>query len=166
MVGVMQRILYFDICALIIVVILLFSIFFHRMTQGLVNRIFLMLAFTCLGATVFDLLRENDAILQGNVVVREVITYGYFILRCVNAFVYILYIIALTDTWQKVECDFWIKFAIAIPNVLYIISVQGVFAAGDVRNTPLRQVITAAADGAVAACNAVKYIETLETVNV
>ena len=45
-------------------------------------------------------------------------------------------------------------------------SVQGVFAAGDVRNTPLRQVITAAADGAIAACNAVKYIETLETVNV
>ncbi len=45
-------------------------------------------------------------------------------------------------------------------------SIQGVFAAGDVRNTPLRQVITAAADGAVAACNAVKYIETFETVNV
>ena len=45
-------------------------------------------------------------------------------------------------------------------------SVQGVFAAGDVRNTPLRQVITAASDGAIAACNAVKYIETLETVNV
>lgn len=38
-------------------------------------------------------------------------------------------------------------------------SVQGVFAAGDVRNTPLRQVITAASDGAIAACNAVKYIE-------
>lgn len=132
MVGVMQRILYFDICALIIVVILLFSIFFHRMTQGLVNRIFLMLAFTCLGATVFDLLRENDAILQGNVVVREVITYGYFILRCVNAFVYILYIIALTDTWQKVECDFWIKFAIAIPNVLYIIALFVNVFTGDV----------------------------------
>ncbi len=38
-------------------------------------------------------------------------------------------------------------------------SVQGVYAAGDVRNTPLRQVITAAADGAIAACSAVKYIE-------
>lgn len=45
-------------------------------------------------------------------------------------------------------------------------SLDGVFAAGDVRNTPLRQVITAAADGAVAACNAVKYIETFKTVNV
>ncbi len=38
-------------------------------------------------------------------------------------------------------------------------SVDGVFAAGDVRNTPLRQVITAAADGAVAACSCVKYLE-------
>ena len=45
-------------------------------------------------------------------------------------------------------------------------SIAGVFAAGDVRNTPLRQVITAASDGAVAACNAVKYIESLTAVNV
>lgn len=40
-------------------------------------------------------------------------------------------------------------------------SVSGVFAVGDVRNTPLRQVITAAADGAVGAVYAVKYLETL-----
>lgn len=38
-------------------------------------------------------------------------------------------------------------------------SVDGVFAVGDVRNTPLRQVITAASDGAIGACYAVKYIE-------
>ena len=38
-------------------------------------------------------------------------------------------------------------------------SVEGVYAIGDVRNTPLRQVITAAADGAIAACSAVHYIE-------
>ena len=41
-------------------------------------------------------------------------------------------------------------------------SIEGVYAAGDVRNTPLRQVITAAADGAVAACSAVKYIESIK----
>ncbi|MBE7705066.1 MAG: thioredoxin-disulfide reductase [Cyanobacteria bacterium SIG29] len=51
-------------------------------------------------------------------------------------------------------------------NVCMQTSIEGVFAAGDVRNTPLRQVITAAADGAIAACNAVKYIETFTTVNV
>ena len=41
-------------------------------------------------------------------------------------------------------------------------SIDGVFAAGDVRNTPLRQVITAAADGAIAACSCVKYLEESE----
>ncbi len=41
-------------------------------------------------------------------------------------------------------------------------SVKGVFAVGDVRTTPLRQVITAAADGAVAGCYAVKYLEEVE----
>ena len=42
-------------------------------------------------------------------------------------------------------------------------SIEGVYAAGDVRNTPLRQVITAAADGALAACSCVRYLETLES---
>jgi len=37
-------------------------------------------------------------------------------------------------------------------------SVPGVFAAGDVRDTPLRQVVTACADGAIAATKAVEYI--------
>lgn len=38
-------------------------------------------------------------------------------------------------------------------------SIPGVYAIGDVRTTPLRQVITAAADGAVAGCFATRYLE-------
>jgi len=45
-------------------------------------------------------------------------------------------------------------------------NVKGVYAIGDVRTTPLRQVITAAADGAVAAVYAGRYVEILETVTV
>lgn len=41
-------------------------------------------------------------------------------------------------------------------------SVEGVFAVGDIRKTPLRQVITAASDGAVGAVYAVKYLESLK----
>ena len=40
-------------------------------------------------------------------------------------------------------------------------SIPGVFAAGDIRNTPLRQVVTACADGAVAATKAVEYVSLL-----
>ncbi len=45
-------------------------------------------------------------------------------------------------------------------------SVKGVYAIGDVRTTPLRQVITAAADGAVAAVYAGRFIETMHEVAV
>lgn len=41
------------------------------------------------------------------------------------------------------------------------VGIDGIYAAGDVRNTPLRQIITAAADGAVAATSAVNYINSL-----
>ncbi|MDD6483767.1 MAG: FAD-dependent oxidoreductase [Clostridiales bacterium] len=40
-------------------------------------------------------------------------------------------------------------------------NIRGIFAAGDVRVTPLRQVITAAADGAVAAVSATAYVNEL-----
>lgn len=43
-----------------------------------------------------------------------------------------------------------------------VTSAEGIFAAGDVRTTPLRQVITAAADGANAAVSAEKYIGSLD----
>ena len=41
-------------------------------------------------------------------------------------------------------------------------SVYGVFAIGDVRVTPLRQVITAVSDGAVAGVYASKYLQELK----
>ncbi|MEJ5301358.1 MAG: thioredoxin-disulfide reductase [Thermodesulforhabdaceae bacterium] len=40
-------------------------------------------------------------------------------------------------------------------------SVEGVFAAGDVRSKPLRQIVTAVSDGAVAAFSASQYVEHL-----
>ena len=42
-------------------------------------------------------------------------------------------------------------------------SLKGVWAAGDVRVTPLRQVITACADGAIAACEMIKYLDETKT---
>ena len=46
-------------------------------------------------------------------------------------------------------------------DVYLATNIKGIFAAGDVRTTPLRQVITAAADGAVAATSAVNYVNEL-----
>ncbi len=45
-------------------------------------------------------------------------------------------------------------------------SCEGVFAAGDVRVSPLRQVVVSAADGAISATSAVKYLEEKHVVTV
>jgi thioredoxin reductase (NADPH) len=45
-----------------------------------------------------------------------------------------------------------------LTNELMQTNVPGVYAAGDIRNTPLRQVITACADGAVAATSALEFV--------
>lgn len=57
---------------------------------------------------------------------------------------------------EKIELDE--KGYIVTDNNL-MTSAGGVFAAGDVRNNPLKQVVTAAGEGALAAVSAEKYIE-------
>jgi len=60
------------------------------------------------------------------------------------------------------------KHQIKLDNNGYIItnaemttSIPGVFAAGDVRKTPLRQIVVSASDGAIAATSAIRYIDEL-----
>ena len=47
-------------------------------------------------------------------------------------------------------------------NELMQTNIPGVYAAGDVRVTPLRQVVTACSDGAIAAMQCVKYVPTVK----
>jgi thioredoxin reductase (NADPH) len=58
----------------------------------------------------------------------------------------------------KVELD---EAGYIVTDQTMVSSVPGLFAAGDVRTTPFRQVVTAAADGAVAAHCAAAYIDSL-----
>ena len=60
----------------------------------------------------------------------------------------------LGDLCERLE-DGWI-----VTDQYMATSVPGIFAAGDVRNTPLRQVITAASDGAIAAMSAYHWLAT------
>lgn len=63
-----------------------------------------------------------------------------------------------TDGLKDLKCD---NGGFIITDETMQTSIPGVFAVGDVRTTPLRQVITAASDGAVGAVHAVKYVEHL-----
>ncbi len=54
------------------------------------------------------------------------------------------------------------KYGFIITDLNMKTSVQGVFAAGDVRSTPLRQIVTAFGDAAIAAYSAEHYIESVK----
>ncbi len=60
----------------------------------------------------------------------------------------------------QVETD---PYGFIIADARMQTSVPGVFAAGDVRNTPLRQIATAVGDAAIAAVSAEHYIENLNS---
>ncbi len=56
---------------------------------------------------------------------------------------------------DKVECD---ENGYIITDETMKTSIEGVYAAGDIRKKPLRQIITAASDGAIAANSCIDYI--------
>ena len=62
------------------------------------------------------------------------------------------------DLVPDVELD---EAGYIVTDELMRTSIPGLFAVGDVRNTPFRQVVTSAADGAVAAHAANEYIDEL-----
>lgn len=133
----MQRVLYFDISAIIIMVILLFSIFFHKMTKGITNRAFILEVLSCLAVAAFDIACElcGTCLLPtpGNILLREIMTYGYFIFRPLTAAIYVVYLISYTDTWHKVKKDLGLflllitPYAIVIGSLIYNVFTQKVF---------------------------------------
>ncbi|MBP3702733.1 MAG: hypothetical protein J6I65_03000, partial [Lachnospiraceae bacterium] len=99
----MQVVYYFDICAVLIFVILGVSLFVRKMTQGVANRILMvflviaMLTAVCSMLTLFG----RAGILPGYVTLRYVLHSLYFLFRNCTGPLYILFIVALTDTWHR-----------------------------------------------------------------
>lgn len=103
-------------------------------------------------STVVDVIYDEK--LNG-VIIKNAVTGGESVVNCDGIFVSI---------GRKPATDF-IKNGLVLDNNSYIISdetcatsLEGVFAAGDVRTKPLRQIVTAVSDGANAAYFAEKYI--------
>ena len=103
-------------------------------------------------STVVDVIYDEK--LNG-VIIKNAVIGGESVVNCDGIFVSI---------GRKPATDF-IKNGLVLDNKGYIISnetcatsLEGVFAAGDVRTKPLRQIVTAVSDGANAAYFAEKYI--------
>lgn len=100
----------------------------------------------------------GDEILEG-LLVRNIKTGETKSVRVDGCFVFVGYMPISELVKDKIEVD---EHGYIITDQDMKTNISGVFAAGDVRKKSLRQVITAAADGAIAATTAEAYIESHE----
>ncbi|MDE7289867.1 MAG: EAL domain-containing protein [Oscillospiraceae bacterium] len=98
--------IYFDVCAFIILIVLVFSIVSRKMTSGAVNRTFIGFVLINLITSVFDIwaiamdVSETPWIYA--IPLRYISHTLYLFLHNATALVYYIYVIALTDTWHKI----------------------------------------------------------------
>lgn len=95
-------IIYFDICAIPLFLIILLVCFHRKMVKGNANRLFLVVVLISFFCTLADLgmeITDNAIPLNpAEVMVCNISTYVYFILRNANMPILLLYLLALTRT--------------------------------------------------------------------
>lgn len=95
-------IIYFDICSIPLFLIILFVCFHRKMVKGNANRLFIVVVLVSFFCTIADLgmeITDNAIPLSpGEMILCNVSTYVYFILRNANMPILLLYLLALTRT--------------------------------------------------------------------
>ena len=99
-----MKILYFDICAILIMVVMTADLFLRKNRGTHTNRMLLALYLNVLITTVLDLWSEayNIWVLASETdsTLRYILYYGYFLSRNFTPLLYQLYLCAVTDTWH------------------------------------------------------------------
>ncbi len=115
----MDKVLYFDICAFLILVILLVSLVLRRMTKGRLNIAFFRLNILILLTTMADIWAVALDNMGAGYVLQKYIAHSMYLL--LHSFVvpyYIYYIIMHTDTVHKFRKRVWQMLLIFIPPVV------------------------------------------------
>lgn len=129
----MDKIVEFDYAALILLVILLFTTIFRRMTKGTSNHMFIFVLITMLVSVIFDigaLILDNSG--NGNPVLMSVFHTGYLMTHNLTTPAYVMYVISLTDTWHKLNKSRWQQLLLTVPYILVVVSLVANFFVGHI----------------------------------
>lgn len=120
----MDRILVFDLCSVIIEVILIISLLLRKMTSDRNNVIFILLSSVILTSGILDILRicyprwVNPSSFHYFVI--SLITFVYFIVRQLTPVIYVLFLIAISGKWPDFQKGIFYK-------IFFILSVSFIF---------------------------------------
>ncbi len=93
----MERVLFFNYCAVPIFVIILLTTYVRKTTRGLTNRIYLGMTWVCLATSIVSVVAEEFNRFPGFMVKYPgfiIVSYLYFILRSACIVMYLMFIIA------------------------------------------------------------------------
>ena len=121
-----MRILYFDIAAFIILVIIMISLIFRKMLSGRANRFYAVLLTHMIITTIVDFWAESYGVwipaTESNMPLRLVMCYIYFFLRNLTTPLYHLFICTVTDTWHILKKNKWLQAVLIIPYAIICVT--------------------------------------------
>lgn len=119
----------YDIAAIFLLILLLFSVVFRKATTGRANKMFLASIFICLISTIFDV---AATILDANgrefVAMVKMTHAAYLALHTMQSLIYLYFVIGLLDLWHKLEDKKYLNIALAAPYVIiFVLTVTSPF---------------------------------------
>ena len=119
-----MRIIYFDICAIPLFLIILSVCYSRRMTKGSANHLFIALVFISLLSAAADLCMESPQTVlpmsQASYILCTVSTYVYLIVRNATNVVLLLFLLHLTRTSFLIR-NKWVKLIFSLPYIVILI---------------------------------------------
>ena len=113
-----MRIIYFDICAIPLFLMIIFICYTRKMIRGNANQLFLVMTHVSLFATIADLgMEAPQAILplsETSYVIVVISSYIYFILRNSTNVILLLFLLHLTRTSFLIQKT-WSKIVFSLP---------------------------------------------------
>lgn len=115
----MEKITYFDYCALIMFGIVLVATIARKMTRGRLNRFFLNMIFLGIVTTLADMCAvQLDNMGSGNVIAKHISHTIYLYLHSLSTPVYIIYLAMQTDTVHKLRKNKVRQAILIVPTVI------------------------------------------------
>ncbi len=115
----MGRNISFDVAAILLLYLLLFSTIFRKMTKSLTDRVFLASVVCAIFSSHFDILA---ALLDLSGTRNEPVLYlahtGYLLVHNAQSPLHIVFVVSLTDTWHKVRKNRFLHFILWAPYAL------------------------------------------------
>ena len=119
--------LYFHICAALVLIFLIVSVSDRKMKSGAAGSCFLLLLLITLATTVCDMISivMNVAAEAGgmpNLFLLYLFNTIYMVLHNLTIPAYMLFVVALTNTWHKLKSSKSMIAAMTIPSLLIVLA--------------------------------------------